>query len=459
MASVLNQTALHELSDQISGTILRPDDAEYEESRRGWNLNINQFPALIVIVNDVQDIVASVRYASAHNLGVSVQLTGHGIKSPADDNLLIVTKQLKGVTVDVAARTARTEGGTIWQEVLDAATPHGLAPLLGTSPHVGVVGYTLGGGIGWLGRQYGLAADSVHAIDVVTPDGEFHHTTPTQDGDLFWGLLGGGGNFGVVTAIEFALYPVATLYGGTLTYPGTTAKEALHFYREWLKGVPEALTSSIAIIKYPEMPQLPDTMRGKIFVLLRAAYAGEATKGEELLQAWLDWQAPLSNTFRSMPFAEAATITNDSVAPVPLYTTSDMLGELSDAAIELIVLYATNPQSPVILSELRHAGGAIARADGNANAVSNRDAAFYLTIGGPTFTPESRKAMEEYIPLYKRELHPYLHGGIYMNLTNGDEARARVKDAYTPEKYERLLALKAKVDPKNLFRFGVPLEG
>jgi hypothetical protein len=370
---------------------------------------------------------------------------------------MLVTSRLNAVSVDVQQRTARVAAGARWQHVLDAATPHGLAPLLGTSPHVGVVGYTVGGGIGWLGRLYGLAADSVLSIDVVTPDGELRRTSATENLDLFWAIRGGGGNFGVITAMEFKLYPVPTLYGGILTYPGALAGEVLRFYREWVKGVPDEITSSLAVMKFPNVPPVPEAMRGQIVVLVRAAYAGTEAAGAPWLQPWLAWQEPLSNSFKEMPFGEVATINNDPVAPVPSYPSSDMLTELSDAVIDIIVRYATNPASPVAFSEVRHAGGAIARGDANASAIGNRDATFYLQIGGLALTPELGRALDRYVPEYKAALQPYLHGGIYLNFAGGREASARVKDAYAPESYARLVKIKREVDPQNLFRYSFPL--
>jgi UDP-N-acetylenolpyruvoylglucosamine reductase len=457
MATMQIVNELEELTIQFKGAILRPGDAEYDKLRNGWNLSVDQHPALILIPNDVEDVKAAMRFADKHNVGVTVKLTGHGVKYPADDNLMIIPSLLNGVSVDAEARTARVEGGVLWQQVLDVTTPHGLAPLLGTSPHVGVVGYTLGGGNGWLARRYGLAVDSVLSIDLVTPGGELRHTSPIENRELFWGLRGGGGNFGVVTAMEFKLYPVATLYGGSLTYPGELARDALRFYREWLKGIPDELTTHFGIYKFPDLPQLPEAIRGKTRVILRAAYDGDVVQGQCLLQPWLDWQTPLANAFRQMPFAEIATISNDNITPVLAHPTNDMLNELSDEVIEIIVRNATANNSPLIYNELRHAGGAIARVERDANAVGNRDASFYLTIGGVVFAPEMRSIMESYIRQYKSELRPYLHGGIYLNFSESNETRARVQDAFSPQAYARLLALKAKYDPKNLFRYSYPL--
>jgi FAD/FMN-containing dehydrogenase len=450
-------SAAQELQEGIAGSVLTPDDPGYEETRRGWNLSIDQHPALIVVAEYAQDVVATVRFAREAGLGVGIQSTGHGIQHPADNSLLIVTTRMKSVHIDATARTARAEAGAVWSQVLDSAAEHSLAPLLGTSPDVGVIGYTLGGGIGWLARRYGLAADSVRSIDIVTADGVLRHADATENSDLFWGLRGGGGNFGVVTAIEFALYPVATIYGGSLVYPGELAGDALRFFRDWTKTVPDELTSSIAIMKFPSLPQVPEALRGKAQVIVRAAFAGEAAQGDALMQPWLAWHAPTSNGLHQMPVTEIGTIQNDPINATPAFGSNEMLDALSDGAIDVIVHHMTANASPLVFSELRHAGGAITRVAADANAIGNRDAAFYLQINGLAFTPAIRAALEDYLPRYKHDLRPYLRGGVYLNFMRGDEARSRIKDAYLPAAYERLVALKGKYDPDNVFRFGYQL--
>jgi hypothetical protein len=449
--------AMQQLQAQLSGSLLLPDSAGYEQTRRGWNRSIDHHPALILVAHDAQDIALGVRYAREAGLGVAVQLTGHGIQQPADDGLLIVTSAMTAVRLDAQARTARIEAGAIWQHVLDQATPHGLAPLLGTSPHVGVIGYTLGGGIGWLARGYGLAADSVRWIEIVTADGQLRRASPAEHSDLFWGLRGGGGNFGVVTAMEFNLYPVATIYGGNLIYPAELAPGALRFFRDWIKTVPDKLTSSIAILKYPPLPQLPEEVRGKTQVMVRAAFAGVASEGAALIQAWLDWHAPVGNTFGEMPFAAIGTVNNDPLEARAVYGSNELFDELSDTAIDVIVQYATSSASPLTFSELRHASGAIAHVDPTANAIGNRDAQLYFQVGGMTPTPEARAAVEAYIGQYKGELRPHLRGGVYLNFMMGNEARQRARDAYLPGSYQRLLELKARYDPENMFRYSYQL--
>jgi FAD/FMN-containing dehydrogenase len=452
--------ALHELQHQVSGTVLTPDSADYDQLRQVWHLGFDQHPALILVAQDAADIVAAVRFAHEAGLGVAVKSTGHGQPYPADGQLLIVTSQMNHVEVDPEARTAQVEAGAIWEQVLEKSTPHGLAPLLGSSPHVGVVGYSLGGGIGWLARRYGLAADSVRWVELVTAEGVLIRASATRNSELFWGLRGGTGNFGVITALGIDLYPVATVYGGLLTYPATSAAEVaetLRFYRDWLKTVPEELTSSVNIFKFPSIPQVPEGLRGKIQIFMRAVYAGDEAEGAALIRHWLDWQTPSENNFRQLPFSEIGTVSNDPVNPSPTYPTNEMLNDLSDEAIEIIARYTTNPASPMAFNELRHAGGAISRADASQNAIGNRNAQFYYTFGGLAFTPEHRAAIDAYRHDYKDELRPYLDGGTYFNFLKGGEARKRIQDAYRPETTQRLLALKAKYDPDNMFRFGYPL--
>jgi FAD/FMN-containing dehydrogenase len=433
--------------------VLSPQDANYDQTRRAWNLALQHHPALILIAADAQDVQAAVLFAREAGLGVAVQLTGHGLQQTADDNLLIVTSRMTGVQVDAQARTARVEAGVLWNQVLAQASEHGLAPLLGSAPHVGVVGYTLGGGIGWLARKYGLAADSVRSLDVVTADGTLRHASATENSDLFWAIRGGGGGFGIVTAMEFALYPVSSLYGGELVYPSELAADALRLYREWIRALPDEMTSSISLAKFPNLPQLPEAIRGKKLVLLRAAYAGDAAQGQALIQPWLDWHTPLSDTFKVVPFAEVGTISNDPVNPTPSEHSNELLDTLSDDAIDVMVRFMTDDACALAFTELRHAGGAIARVDADANAIGNRDALLYMQMSGLALTPAIRETVEQQIQRYKDALAPSLRGNVYLNFLAGEEARRRAKDGYLPQTYARLVALKAKYDPQNLFRY------
>ncbi|MFN8371427.1 MAG: FAD-binding oxidoreductase [Anaerolineae bacterium] len=453
---VLNKTTVHikHLQEQVSGQVLTADDGEYDPIRRGWNRTIDHHPAVILVARNAEDVAAGVRFAAETGLGVAVQSTGHGIQHPADDALLIVTTRMNAVTVNAAARTARIEAGAVWQQVVEQTTPHGLAPLLGSSPHVGVVGYTLGGGIGWLARQYGLAVDSVRAIDVVTADGLLCHTSAEEHRDLFWGLRGGKSTLGIVTALEINLVPVAQFYGGSLVYSGDSADAALRFFREWTQRAPDALTSSIAILKFPNLPVLPEPMRGKKQVIVRAVYLGEAAEGEALIRQWVDWHAPEANTFKVMPFTDIGLVSNDPVEPSHTYYANELLNDLPDAVLDAMTHYTLDAASPLMVSELRHAGGAIARVPADANAVGNRDAQYYLTFAGPAFTAEMLETLQAQMKRYKDALRPLVSGGVYMNFVSGPETAGSTENAFLPQSYQRLVSLKTQYDPDNVFRFG-----
>lgn len=452
-------SAMEQLQQQVKGRVITPQDADYDQVRQGHNLAIDHHPTLILVPANADDVVAGVRYARQAGLPVGVQATGHGIPYPANDSLLIVTSAMKGVKVNVEAQTVQIESGVVWQDVLDVIVPKGLAPLLGSSPDVGVVGYTLGGGIGYLGRKYGFAADSVNWIELVTADGELRRASASENSDLFWGLRGGTGNFGVVTAMEFKVYPVAKLYGGNMTYPGEMALDVLCFYRDWVKTLPDEMTSSFAIIKFPVDDLLPPPLRGKTQVLVRGGYVGDSQKGAALVQPWLDWHKPSENTFREMPFSEYKTISNDPVDPIATYGASNQFKELSDEAIEIVVQRATDPQTHILAHELRHVGGAISRFPVDSSAIGNRDVQFFYQIGTPVLDPSTLPDIQAHVKETLRLLKPYLSGGAYFNLMAGDEAAGRAKDVYGADHYQRLLELKAKYDPENVFRFSFPLVG
>ena len=446
---------LGHLQARLQGAVITPDHARYDEARRAFNLTNDQRPAVIVEAAGAPDVAEAIRYAREAGLGVAIQSTGHGAQ-PADGALLILTSRMMGVRIDAQARTAWVEAGVRWGQVLEPAQAVGLAPLLGSSPGVGVMGYTLGGGLGWLARKYGLAADSVRAIEVVTADGQVRRASATENSDLFWALRGGGGSFGVVTGMEIQLYPVTTVFGGNLIYPVELAKDVFTRYRDWIATAPEALTSSVLVMNFPPLPAVPEFLRGKSTVIVRGLYCGPAAEGQALLAEWLDWRAPLANLWRAMPFSEVATVSNDPRDPVPGYSTGAWLAGLGDASIDAIIQYgvAQPGNAAPIFVEVRHVGGAMGRVDDEANAFGNRQAELLLNLVALAPTPEVRQRAEAHAARLKEALQPDLTGGVYMNFLERGEARARTPDAYRPESYRRLQALKAQFDPENLFRFG-----
>lgn len=459
-AILLADTRWTQLRSSVQGTVFTPDDPDYDEARKAWNLAVNQHPAVIVVAAGVADVVEATRFAAREDLSVTVQSTGHGIVRPADDSLLIITSKMKNIQVNATAQTAWVDAGAKWGEVLEQTQAAGLAPLLGSSPDVGVVGYTLGGGFGWLGRKYGLAADSVRFFELVTADGRLLRASDTENSDLFWALRGGGGSMGIVTGMEIKLYPVSSVYGGNLLYPIAMAKEVYSRYREWITSAPDELTSSILIMNFPPIPQVPEILRGQSFVIVRGCYSGPVEQGQALLQGWRDWRTPLIDAFKEMPFSQVATISNDPVNPMAALSTGAWLRELSDEAIDILIRHVApgNGASPLVFAEVRHAGGAIARVDPQASAYGNREASLLLQMIGPAPTPEAYDHVAQYTGQIKEHLRPYLTGGVYMNFLEGEESQRQVESGFSPATYRRLMALKAAYDPDNRLRSGFNIQ-
>lgn len=448
------------LQDRVVGMVVDATHPDYEKARRAWNLVVDQHPTLIVFAQSAQDVVEAVRYANEEGLRIAVTATGHGVVRPADGAMLINLSQMNGVTVYAAKQTVRIEGGAKWGAVLEKTQVQGLAPLLGSSPDVGAVGYTLGGGLGWLARKYGLSADSVVAFEVVTSDGRVLRASADENADLFWGLRGGGGSLAIVTAMEVRLYPITSVYGGNLFYPATKAREVMTRYREWIATAPDELTSSIVLMNFPPMPELPEFLRGQSFAIVRGCYAGPPAQGEKLLSFWRDWQAPAIDDFKEIPFSQVATISNDPVDPLPGLSSGAWIRALDDGAIETLVRFGLGDgaPSPLTVTEVRHAGGAIARVDGHSAAYGNRDAQHIMQIIAMTPTPVARAAVLQHLGAFKEALQPYLTGGVYMNFLEGEEAQARVRDGFAPDTFRRLSELKAQFDPRNVLGFSANIE-
>lgn len=444
-----------ELQASIQGQVIIPDDPRYDEARLAWNRKVVQYPALIVAAKTVRDVQTAVTHARQHNLGVAVQATGHGNVRPADDCLLILTQEMNRVEIDPSAQTAYVEAGVQWGAVLAAAQEHGLAPLLGSSPTVGAIGYTLGGGLGWLGRKYGLSIDNVLQFEVVTADGQRRIVSTDENSELFWGLRGSGGSLGIVTSMIIRLFPVTTVYAGNLFYPIDMATEVFRHYRNWVANAPDELTTSVLIMNFPPIPELPDFLRGQSFALVRGCFCGSTAEGEKLLRHWRDWQAPMLDDFKTIPFSEAATISNDPIDPLPGFNTGAWLKELDDAAIEAIVRYGAGIAGPnsLIFAEVRHAAGAIKRVESETAVYGNREAEFVLSLVGVAPNAQAHQHLVAYTGELKEALRPSLTGGVYMNFLEGVESQQRIRDGLVAGGYERLSRLKAQADPDNLLRY------
>jgi FAD/FMN-containing dehydrogenase len=437
--------------------ILRPGDDGYDTERAGFQRAVEHRPALIVQATGPDDVRAAVDLAAADHRPVAVKATGHGVTVPAaDDAVLITTQRMDGVRIDPATRTARIEAGVRWGQVIEQAAAHGLAPLSGSSPEVGAVAYTLGGGLGLMSRRYGYAADHVRSIDVVTADGRARHVTPDgRDGDpdLFWALRGGRDNFGVVTGLEVELVPVTRLYGGGLYFAVEHVREVVDAYREWTATVPEELTSSIGLVPFPDLPMVPEPLRGRYVAHVRIAYLGDKGDkgmGDELVAPLRAVAPRLIDRVEDMPYTASGTIHNDPTQPHAYYGTSSMLRTLG-AGDTRSLLDLAGPDAPLpAVVQLRHLGGALTRPPAVPNSVGHRDAEFVLSVisfvegdTGPNADLQSR--LED-------ALAP-VTAGTNLNYLYGPAATAEtVRAAYEPEDYRRLTELKRVYDPTNMFR-------
>ncbi|MFJ1760297.1 FAD-binding oxidoreductase [Amycolatopsis sp. NPDC088138] len=340
----------------LTGQVFQPGQDGYAEEVAGFQLAVASRPAVVVGAETDGDVVTAVRFAAAHDLPVSVQATGHGLTA-GTEGLLISTRRLTGVEIDAEAGTARVEAGVRWGAVLEAAAKHGLAPLSGSSPDVGVVGYTLSGGFGLMARKYGRAADHVRAIDVVTPDGELRHAE--AGADLFWALRGGRADFGIVTALEFDLVPVAELYGGGLYFGTADIPAVLRAWRTWSAAAPDTLTTSLALIPYPDLPMVPEPLRGKHIAHVRVAYLGDG--GDELVAPLRAAAPALMDTLKPMPFSESGSIAAEPPHPHGYHGTNATVTQLNDAMLDAVVEHAGPGADVGTVLIVDRLGGALAR--------------------------------------------------------------------------------------------------
>lgn len=447
------------LRRSISGSVLTPADSEYDVLRLAWNRSYVHRPSLIVRPTEAEDVATAVRFAARSRMPVAVQATGHGVAATADSAMLILTRTLDQVTVDAAAATAVVGAGAKWGEVLELAAAAELAPLLGSTPDVGAVGYTLGGGIGWMARNFGLSIDHVRWIEIVTSDGQIRRASHEADPDLFWALRGAGaGSLGVVTAMEIDLVPVTSLYAGNLFYPATMAREVGSRYRQWIDAAPNELTSSLCFMNFPTIDDVPAALRGNSFAIVRGAFVGSDDNGMDLLDFWRGWRAPDLDLWGPIPITDVGSISNDPVEPMPGLSTSNWLESISDSTIDVLsrALFEQDGPSPITFAEIRHAGGAISAGAEN-SAYSNRSAEFLLQVIGVTPSSEAFYLLEQFIAGVRAEIASNLAPGAYLNFLEGTEKLERARDAFEPDKWERLKGIKAHYDPLDLFNCGIPI--
>jgi FAD/FMN-containing dehydrogenase len=371
--------------------VIAPEDAGWDAARAAWQLLADQHPALIVPAADAGDVVEAVRYARERGLRVAAQGTGHGAAAlgSVTETMLIRTTRMNDVAVDPAQRTARAGAGARWSDVIAAAAPHGLTGLHDFSAGVGVAGYVLGGGLGWLARRYGLASDHVRSFEVVTADGERRHVDSRAEPDLFWALRGGGGAGVIVTSIELELVALREAYAGVQLWPMARAGEVAHAYRGWIRTVPDTLTSSLRLMHFPPLPALPETLRGRALAQLTLAFLGEPHDGDALL-APLRALAPEIDHVGVVPAAALGEIAGDPVDPLPDRSHSRLLASLTPDAIDTLVAVA-DPAVTVV--EVRHLGGAL-RHPAEAGAAGALDAEALVFASGVPATLEQELALD-----------------------------------------------------------------
>jgi FAD/FMN-containing dehydrogenase len=431
-------------------------DPNWNEARRAWNLAVDQQPAAVALPESAEDVQAVVRWARSRGLRIAPQGTGHNAHPLGSlaHTVLLKTERMRCVEIDARARRARVEAGVLWGEVTDAAAAHGLAALAGSSADVGVVGYSLGGGISWLGRRYGLAANSVTAAELVSADGESIRADSEQNSDLFWALRGGGGSFGVVTALEFTLYPITEVYAGILFFPLERGAEVLRAWRRWVDTVPDEVTSVGRFLQFPPLPALPDHLRGQSFVAVEAASLLGQDATDEVLRP-LRALGPQMDTFRELPVQELKHLHMDPEQPVPGAGDGMVLADVNDAAIDALVQTAGNgSRSPLLSVELRHAGGALGRSAPGGGAVSSVDGRFVLFAVGMAPTPQAGAAVKAHVELVQNALARWDSGRAFGNLATKRERGERLFGDVT---YRRLQTVKAAVDPDDVFRSNHPV--
>ncbi len=451
---VLGAATLKEFDDGLHGEMVKPGDGAYDEARSIWNGAHDARPALIARCADASDVRHAVGFARSEGLDVAVRGGSHSIPgfSTVEGGIVIDLSPMKGIKVDVGAATVRAEGGVIWGE-LDAATQeHGLATTGGLVSTTGVAGFTLGGGIGWLMRKYGLACDNLRSAEVVTADGQVLTASATENADLFWGLRGGGGNFGVVTSFEFDVHPVGpTVAAGPVFYPGDRAEEILRFYREFVKTVPDELTTFAGLLTAPPAPFLPEEWHGKKLVALVGCYSGDPDEGMKALQPLRDLGDPVADLVGPMPYVQMQSLLDDLYPRgTNAYMKAGYLGDLDDHAIETAIRYHQDATSPASEIHLHHFGGAISRVDAEESAYGERQAPYVLNIIALTHEPGPLDTHIAWAHRLYADIEPSLTGAAYINFLSA-EGEDRVQAAYGAEKFARLRELKDRYDPTNLF--------
>ena len=434
----------------IRGRIATPDDSDWDEARQAWNLAADQHPEAVAFVESADDVSKVIGFASDNGLKVTGQGTGHGAVplGPLEGTILIKTERMRDVAIE--NEKARVEAGALALDVGEAAIQKGMCSMPGTSPNVGVIGYTLGGGLSWLGRKYGWACNRVSSIELVTADGEPRTVDATTDPELFWALRGGGGAYGIVTALHVELLPISEAYAGALLFPAELAADGLRAYRDWTAELPEEVGSMMRFLDLPPIPDVPEPLRGKKILAIGAAFIGSEEEGQRAIAPLREIGEPVMDTFAQVPAPALTRIAMDPEPPVPALGHHAILGELPDEALDAFVEVAgPESDSPLLLAELRHLGGALARPAENGGALDKLDGEFVMLGIGLLMDPAMREAIQAHLEKLVDTMKSWATPAGYLNYA---EQPCDV-DAILPEQTCRHLnQVKRSWDPDELIR-------
>jgi FAD binding domain/Berberine and berberine like len=447
--------ALSELEASFAGDLVRPDDATYDRHRAVWNGSIDRHPALIARCTRASDVSAAVTFARRIGLPLAIKGGGHSFPghSVCDDGIVIDLGEMKGIDIDPQARTASAEAGVLLGELDRETQAYGLAVPAGIVTHTGLAGLTLGGGIGWLQRKYGLTIDQLLSVDLITAEGELAKASETENADLFWGIRGGGGNFGVVTKFEFHLNPLGpNLVAGPVFWPIEDSPDVLRFYRDWIAAAPDDLMTIVIHRKAPPLPFVPPELHGELVVAVVCCYAGSVEAGEEAVAPLKAFGSPVLDLCEPKPFLEHQSMFDPSFPHGQwYYMRACDVAELTDEVIDITVEHAMRIRSPLTAFPIWQMGGAISRVGEDETAFSGRGAGHTFNITAATAGRDGFDEEREWVRDFWSALEPHHTGGVYVNFLMS-EGEDRVREAYGAQKYDRLKALKRRYDPDNLFR-------
>lgn len=452
---MLNQSTIEKLGQALRGRLIQASDQEYNDLRKVWNGMIDKRPALIAQCAHEDDVVRAVNFARDNNLLVAVRGGGHNVAgfSTCDGGIVIDLSGMKGITVDAAACTARAQGGVTWGEFDQATQAHALATTGGLVTTTGIAGFTLGGGIGWLMRKHGLTIDNLLEVEMVSADGERVRANAGKNPELFWGVRGGGGNFGIVTAFTYHLHPVGpTVLGGLVLYPAAQARDLLRFYRDWVPTLPDELTTMVAFLTAPPAPFIPQPLQGTPMVAVVMCYAGPPDQGAAVVQPLREFAPPAVDLIGPIPYTALQGML-DATAPkgILAYWKTEYLRELDDRAIDVLIEQSAMMGAPWVQAHIHHVEGAVGRVSAEATAFGHRDMPYILNIVGMWMDAAETAGHLAWVRAFFQAVQPYSNGSPYLNFL-ADEGKDQVKAAYGDEKYARLVKLKNKYDPTNLFR-------